>query len=431
MKVSVSTLGLFSIYYLLFRNNTFHQTNRMFLLFVILFSFIVPLISISGPNHTESMAHIMAPRYSNLTTPAQELKKQASVNSEFVRVVVIWLYFTGVFILTYRFINSIIRLHKLSRKTSLETHRSFRIRRTDLKKSFTFLNTIFLPKEETDTIVLQHEQTHVTQFHWVDLLVAEMALIILWFNPVLIIIRNELRLQHEFLADRAVLSTGVSFENYTQCLIQNMSGKSITVNPTSPLYSSSIKKRMIMMTKKQTSGYNFIVYLVLVPMCAILIMSFGKIQNTFPPEVGQVAQEHRIQNIPALAPVDFRKVTSVVLYGGRMDSATNQMRNHTGIDFEIMEGAHIVATADGTVVEAKYDEERGNHVLIKHGDTYSSQYSHLKSIVAKKGAKITKGQVIGVVGNSGLTRGPHLHYEIFKNGTMVDPKDYLPKLPGS
>ena len=431
LKVSVCAVGLFAVYYLVFRNNTFHQTNRICLMFVILFSFIIPLIPLPGPGHVLSIAYVTSPRYSDLTTVAEDVRQQVSSNSGLFHSVVIWIYLAGVFILSYRFTNSIISLHKLGRKTSLERQRNFRIRRTHLKESFTFLNTIFLPKEETDTIVLQHEQTHVTQYHWVDLVVAEIAAIILWFNPVLIIVRNELRLQHEFLADRAVLSHGVSFENYAQCLLKNMNVKHFAVSATSPLYSTSIKKRMVMMTKKQTSTYKFIVYFLLIPACAILIMSFGQSRNAITSQVGQIALQNLDENIPDIAPVDLTKVTKVVLYGERKDPAPNQMRHHTGIDFELMEGSDVVATADGVVEFARYGEKYGNYVRIKHSDTYSTQYSHLKPAMVKRGVKITKGQVIGLIGNSGLSTKPHLHYEILKNGTMVDPKHYLPKLPGS
>jgi murein DD-endopeptidase MepM/ murein hydrolase activator NlpD len=292
---------------------------------------------------------------------------------------------------------------------------------------------IFLPKEETDPIVLQHEQAHVAQLHWIDLLLTEIALIILWFHPFLRILRNELRLQHEFLADRAVIAKGVSFEDYAQCLIKNMSVAQITDNATSPLSSSSNKKRILMMTKKKSSAFTFALYLMLVPTAAVLLMSFGKKQNTFAPVAeAVVAPKSVIQDIPNIAPVDFEKVTMVVLYGARKNPAKNQGKKHTGIDFQMPEGSNVYATADGVVEFARYNDNYGNYVRVKHSDTYSSQYSHLTTSTVKQGDKITQGQVIGLVGSTGLSsKGPHLHYEVMKDNVMVDPKDYLPKLPGS
>lgn len=433
LKVSVSMLVLFVTYYSLFRNTTFHQTNRICLLFVIVFSFVVPLISVNVPaNRTVPIVSAITSPYSNLTGTVQEIKLQASGTTGLLPSVVVCVYLIGVLFFSYRFIRSIVTLCKLTRQASLEMHKIFHVRRTGLKKSFTFLNIIFLPKEEMDPIVLQHEQAHVTQFHWLDLLVAEIALIILWFNPALRIVMNELRLQHEFLADRAVMAKGVSFEDYAQCLIKNMSVEQITINPTSPLSSSSNKKRIVMMTKRKTPVFKFALYLFLVPATAVLLMSFGKRKNTIEPVAEPIASKSVIQNIPDIAPVDFEKVTMVVLYGERKNPAKNQMRNHTGIDFEIAEGSNVYATADGVVVFTRYGDNYGNYVRIKHGDMYSSQYSHLTIATVKQGDKITKGQVIGLVGSTGLlSKGPHLHYEILKDGKMVDPKDYLPKLPGS
>ena len=432
LKVSVSILALFVIYYVLFRNNTFHQTNRIWLLSVILLSFVVPLISVTVPAHPAvSVISVMTSPYSSFPDTAQENKQQASNTTGLGASVVTSVYLIGVLVLSCRFIKSIIMLRKLSGEASLELQGSFRVRRTSLKKAFTFVNTIFLPKEESDIIVLQHEQAHVNQFHWLDLLVAEIAVIILWFNPVLRIVRNELRLQHEFLADRAVMAKGVSFEDYAHCLVKNMSVEQSTGNPTSPLSSSSNKKRIVMMTKEKTSGYKFILYLLLIPASTILLMSFGKKQNRFEAEVQRVAPTSDVENIPDIAPVDFTKVKSVVLYGKRVNPAPGQMENHTGIDFELPEGSDVVATADGVVVHARYDGNWGNHVLIKHGDNFSTRYSHLAAAIVKQGDKIAKGDVVGHVGNSGLSKAPHLHYEILKNGTKVNPKDYLPKLPGS
>jgi murein DD-endopeptidase MepM/ murein hydrolase activator NlpD len=69
----------------------------------------------------------------------------------------------------------------------------------------------------------------------------------------------------------------------------------------------------------------------------------------------------------------------------------------------------------------------GNYVIIHHDDTYDTFYSHLKSSSVKAGDNVKKGSVIGYVGSTGLSTGPHLHYEVIKNGERVNPEDYMPK----
>ena len=433
LKVSVCMIGLFVLYYILFRNTTFHQTNRICLLFVIVFSFSVPLISANvSPSRTVPIVSVMSSPYINLTDAVEGIKQRTSDTTNPLPSFITWIYLIGFLFFSWRFIRSMTTLYKLGRKAGVDLQRPLHVRRTDLKKSFTFLHMIFLPKEETDPIVLQHEQAHVAQFHWIDLLLAEIALIILWFNPFLRILRNELRLQHEFLADRAVMGTGVSFEDYAQCLLKNMSVAQITDNATSPLSSGTNKKRILMMTKKKTPAFKFALYLMIIPAIAVLLMAFGKKQNTLEPVAEVVVSRSVVQDIPNIAPVDFEKVTMVVLYGARKNPAKNQGKKHTGIDFQMPEGSNVYATADGVVEFARYNDNYGNYVRVKHSDMYSSQYSHLTRATVKQGDKITQGQVIGLVGSSGvLSKGPHLHYEIIKDKVMVDPKDYLPTLPGT
>ena len=103
-------------------------------------------------------------------------------------------------------------------------------------------------------------------------------------------------------------------------------------------------------------------------------------------------------------------------------------RLHTGIDFESPEGEIVKSTDDGIVIENTFDSYRGQFILIKHGDTFSTSYSHLQSATVKVGENVKTGQTIGYVGNTGLSKGVHLHYEVLKDGTAVDPKDYLPKV---
>lgn len=431
LKVSVSMLVLFVIYYVVFRKNTFHQANRICLLFVIVFSFAVPFISVTGPGNPEMLiVSVITQPYSDFTGAVREIEQHASNTTDVVPLVVAIVYLIGVLFFSVRFIKSIIILHKLGREADPETHGSLRIRRTDLKQSFTFFNTVFLPKGKTDTIVLHHEQAHVRQRHWLDLLLAEIALIMLWFNPVVRFVTKELRLQHEFLADRAVMATGVTFENYAQCLIENMSAEQMQISSASPFYSSFNKKRIIMMTKERTSVYKFMAYLCLLPASAALLMSFGKKQNAFDAPIKVTSVTPGVQNIPDIAPVELERVTKIILYGKRENPAPGQRKNHTGIDFELAKGSEVYATADGVVVFSRFGPNYGNYIRIKHGDSYSTQYSHLDNATVKQGDKITRGQVIGLVGNTGLSKIPHLHYEIIKDGIMVDPKDYLPKLPG-
>ena len=102
---------------------------------------------------------------------------------------------------------------------------------------------------------------------------------------------------------------------------------------------------------------------------------------------------------------------------------TNSM--HTGVDFGAPMGTPIHAAADGTVVFAGPRGGYGNCTIIDHGNSLATLYGHQSVIGVTVGQKVTKGQVIGKVGSTGMSTGPHLHFEVRVNGTPVNPMTYL------
>ncbi len=129
---------------------------------------------------------------------------------------------------------------------------------------------------------------------------------------------------------------------------------------------------------------------------------------------------------PDISPIEKSEVNSVVKYGKRIHPVFKVERFHEGVDLISKEGTKIISTADGIVEKVhKSNKAYGNMITIKHNAIYTTRYAHLKDIDVKQGQVITKGQKIGTVGNTGLSSGPHLHYEIIKNGQKVDPLDYF------
>lgn len=118
------------------------------------------------------------------------------------------------------------------------------------------------------------------------------------------------------------------------------------------------------------------------------------------------------------------KVTSH--FGKRDTGIKGASTNHRGTDFRAYLGDPIIAIADGTVTEVGYNRARGYYVIIKHSATISSLSQHLKkSGRPKKGAKVKRGKRIGYSGGTGTVSAPHLHFEIHKNGTPIDPYAFL------
>jgi len=112
-------------------------------------------------------------------------------------------------------------------------------------------------------------------------------------------------------------------------------------------------------------------------------------------------------------------------YGWRSDPFLETYTFHQGSDFTAPYGSAVHATAPGIVETAEWDAGFGNHIVINHGFGYSSLYAHLSGINVVQGEKVKPSQVIGYLGNTGRSSGPHLHYGIYYANQAVDPKDYL------
>ena len=134
-------------------------------------------------------------------------------------------------------------------------------------------------------------------------------------------------------------------------------------------------------------------------------------------------KEKLLLAIPAIQPVSNKDLTRVASgYGNRIDPVYKIPKFHAGLDFTAPIGTPIYATADGTIsLAANVSNGFGNHVKINHGYGYETLYGHMSRIKARQGQNIKRGEVIGYVGNTGKSTGPHCHYEVHRNGQPVDP----------
>jgi murein DD-endopeptidase MepM/ murein hydrolase activator NlpD len=119
------------------------------------------------------------------------------------------------------------------------------------------------------------------------------------------------------------------------------------------------------------------------------------------------------------SPVSGGRISST--YGARMHPILGYLRMHAGIDIAAPYGTPIRAVAEGTVTYSGWHGGHGNYVKVNHAGGLATGYGHMSKIAARVGQKITRGQVIGYVGSTGLSTGPHLHYELFKNGASINP----------
>jgi murein DD-endopeptidase MepM/ murein hydrolase activator NlpD len=133
-------------------------------------------------------------------------------------------------------------------------------------------------------------------------------------------------------------------------------------------------------------------------------------------------QKSILASTPSLWPVQGWVTSN---FGARRSPFRSGVEFHKGVDISTRYGKAIVAPADGLVVKSGYEPADGNTIRIEHGHGFSTAYLHLSKIAARQGERIKKGEVIGYVGDSGRSTGPHLHYSVFVNNVPINPQKYL------
>jgi len=145
-------------------------------------------------------------------------------------------------------------------------------------------------------------------------------------------------------------------------------------------------------------------------------------------ELAEIAKdkEERLSSIPAIQPISNKDMTRVASgYGWRIDPVYKTRRMHWGMDFTAPIGTEVYATGNGVIEDVEVNSwGYGKSILINHGYGFKTRYAHLSAFKVKKGDKVKRGDLIGLIGNSGKSTGPHLHYEVERNGEKINPVGY-------
>jgi len=153
-----------------------------------------------------------------------------------------------------------------------------------------------------------------------------------------------------------------------------------------------------------------------------------RIQSKAMNEMFEKASEksEQLRSLPAIQPIENKLLTHAAAgFGMKMHPIYRIKSHHEGMDFAAPVGTPVRATGDGQVVETQSAGAQGIKVVIDHGYEYKTVYAHLDRFAVITGQKVTRGEIIGNVGNTGMSTAPHLHYEVHKNGKPVDPINYF------
>jgi murein DD-endopeptidase MepM/ murein hydrolase activator NlpD len=144
--------------------------------------------------------------------------------------------------------------------------------------------------------------------------------------------------------------------------------------------------------------------------------SYGEIEKLIK------GQDVKLASIPAIQPVSNKDLSRIASgFGMRIHPIYGIAKMHYGLDFTAPQGTPIYATGNGVIATAGPGSGTGNHVIINHGYGYETEYMHMVRIKVRNGQRVKRGEIIGWVGSTGASTGPHCHYEVHVNGTPVDP----------
>lgn len=284
LKANIALTLFYLGYYFWLRDLTFYRLNRYYLLFTLIFSAVYPLINLKAllNKSLEIPAEVMTvfPDLNNLQFAQQGIGLNQIIDY------LLWFSFAVVFFKLLIKLWGVLRIHLNSVPAHWNIY-SYRKSDEDIAP-FSFWKSIYLnpdkhEKDEFDKI-LKHEYIHIRQLHSLDTLIAEIVFMLFWYNPICWFIRKAIHENVEFITDQKVLATGIDKQNYQYSLLN------ISVLPASPALGNhfnikSLKKRIRMMNKKETSNRHLSKYIFILPMAIIgsLIFSLSNAEEAIIP----------------------------------------------------------------------------------------------------------------------------------------------------
>lgn len=275
LKSSGCLLVLMLFYKLILERESIHQFKRFYLLGSLIAAFLIPLVT--WTTYVEIPAEPEGVPFDPTLLPMEDMPTDEPFNWAFYLGVI---YGSGVLFFGLRFIKNLWSLHlKIKRNQKIPREAYIQVLILESIVPHTFLKYVFVEKSQFDSKnipdeILLHEQIHVEQKHTLDILLLEVMQIFLWFHPLIYLIKKDIKLNHEFLADQAVLSHGFETKNYQNILLDYSISSSHNQLVSSINY-SLIKKRLTVMKTHTSKQVKWLKSLVLLPLLALLIYSFS------------------------------------------------------------------------------------------------------------------------------------------------------------
>ncbi|WP_124978798.1 M56 family metallopeptidase [Nonlabens xiamenensis] len=293
-------------YRLLLEDSSWHSMKRWYLLGSLMLSFLIPTIVVS--TQTIPIVEVVMSDY--VATPVEDSSVQqlSAFNWWYLALGV---YILGWILMAWRFVRN-VRSFRIEEEDLVTYFAQYRL---VLKARFTvphsFINRIFVAKKDYEdpgypSIILEHEKAHLDQKHSLDILLIELITVFLWFNPLMYLIKYSIKLNHEFLADRAVLQQGMPTHEYQELILRHATCN-YEKNLSNTFHFPIIKKRFNIMKTKTSYPNGLLRGFILLPITALLIYSCGKEEVQFE-EIQEIVEEP----MPAPLSVEEKETIEVI-----------------------------------------------------------------------------------------------------------------------
>ena len=427
VKSSGILLLFFVIYHAFLKKETFFIGTRWFLASGLLTSLLMPFITISQTVYVERAPQLTVGFETMASMPGHII-----TNKTFDWMTALFIiYLIGVVYFSIRLLVQLRSIESIKKKSEIIKEDNFYHVKTNSKISpFSFFRYIFyypfqFTAYELQTILV-HEKEHAKGLHSIDILLTEIVCILQWFNPIIWLYKIMVKQNLEFLADLKTCELYQDKKQYQYLMLKQLvEHQKITI--ANPFFNSLIKKRIVMLNQNQSKRINRIKLLAVLPLLVLFLFSFNTKEIVKFKETKNSITSNSFAPTEFISPLnqnDIEKISSG--FGQAKSPFTNKMEFHKGIDLVAPIGRDVFAAAEGIISASASNKSNGNYIIIEHENGYITKYLHLNDRNVNTGENVLSGSLIGHVGSSGLSTGPHLHFEILKSGKSINPQSLVP-----
>jgi hypothetical protein len=271
VETSACLILFYAVYWLFLKKETFFFLNRIYLLASLLLSFVIPALRVPSPFLTVPLPSAPVVAETAAALPAR---------SWGVADAIVLIYAAGVLVFLARFIIQVVNLFLVVRRSGSRDFDGLRIVSVDREFApFSFLKFIFVNEHDFSPSnlghILAHERAHIRQGHSLDVLLAELATVAQWFNPIVRPYKRSIQETHEFLADSEVIAQGFNSARYQLVMLEQQVGSRL-LGFSSNFKQSQIKRRIVMMSQIRSKGAARLKALLLMPLAALLVLALAQ-----------------------------------------------------------------------------------------------------------------------------------------------------------